>query len=37
MAFDFIMWDVVAEHLDEAAFLFEQWSSALDSPFVRKS
>jgi uncharacterized protein (TIGR02270 family) len=27
-----LMWDVVEEHLDEAAFLFTQWERALVSP-----
>jgi len=27
-----ILWDVVEEHLDEAAFLWSQWERALDSP-----
>lgn len=31
-AADRILWDVQEEHLDEAAFLFEQFEGALDSP-----
>ncbi|MBI5069873.1 MAG: TIGR02270 family protein [Deltaproteobacteria bacterium] len=27
-----ILWDVVEEHLEEAAFLWSQWERALDSP-----
>src|SRR5689334_5531802 len=27
-----ILWDVVQEHLDEAEFLYEQWSNAFHSP-----
>lgn len=27
-----ILWDVVEEHLDEAAFAWTRWTSALDSP-----
>jgi uncharacterized protein (TIGR02270 family) len=27
-----IAWDIYEEHLDEAAFLWEQWESALDAP-----
>jgi uncharacterized protein (TIGR02270 family) len=29
---EFILWDVVEEHFEEAAFLFGQWESALYSP-----
>src|SRR5215813_13541908 len=29
---ELILWDVVEEHLDEAAFLVDQWESALHSP-----
>lgn len=29
---DWILWDVVAEHLDEAAFAFKGWLRALESP-----
>ncbi len=29
---DLILWDVIEEHFDEAAFLFEQWERALHSP-----
>lgn len=27
-----ILWDVVEEHLDEAAFLWKRWENSLDSP-----
>ncbi|NVB42851.1 hypothetical protein G6O69_33835 [Pseudenhygromyxa sp. WMMC2535] len=30
-----ILWEVAEEHLDEAAFLFERWDHALDSPLYR--
>ncbi len=29
---DFILWDVIEEHLDEAEFLFERWNQALFQP-----
>lgn len=32
MAQDRILWDVLEEHLDEAAFLFTQWEAGLQSP-----
>lgn len=32
---DQILWDVVAEHLDEAAFLYTQWEQALVSPLYK--
>lgn len=31
---DFILWDVIEEHLDEAEFLFERWNRALFRPAV---
>jgi uncharacterized protein (TIGR02270 family) len=30
-----VLWDVVEEHLDEAAFLWTQWERALHSPFFK--
>ena len=32
---DLILWDVVEEHLDEAAFLWTQWERALRSPLYK--
>src|SRR5262245_29023441 len=32
MAPAMVLWDVVEEHLDDAAFLFEQWERALVAP-----
>src|SRR5690349_2111651 len=32
---DLVRWDIVDQHLDEAAFLFEQWRDAFDSPRYR--
>ena len=29
---DFILWDIVEEHLDEAEFLFDRWNRALFQP-----
>ena len=27
-----ILWDVIAEHLDEAGFALDTWTQALESP-----
>ena len=32
---DLILWDVVEEHLDEAAFLWTQWERGLQSPLYK--
>lgn len=32
---DLILWDVVEEHLDEAAFLWTQWERGLHSPLYK--
>src|SRR5687767_2503153 len=29
---DRVRWDVIEEHLEEAAFLWTQWETALDAP-----